>query len=97
MLGASDLGIQILAKSDDALFPDPKRSRYFRFGDFFINNLWVPQSASQNGTFLPANNLLAQCLNFAKNLVAIRCEKRVALVTRRPASFITGTFTTSPA
>jgi len=34
---------------------------------------------------------------FAKNLVAIRCEKRLALVTRRPASFVKGTFTTSPA
>jgi HK97 family phage major capsid protein len=34
---------------------------------------------------------------FVKNLVAIRCEKRLALVVKRAASFITGTFTTSPA
>ena len=34
---------------------------------------------------------------FVKNLVAIRAEKRLALVTYRPASFITGTFTSSPA
>jgi HK97 family phage major capsid protein len=33
---------------------------------------------------------------FVKNLVAIRAEKRLCLVTKRPASFITGTFTTSP-
>lgn len=33
---------------------------------------------------------------FQRNLVAIRGEKRVALVTKRPASFVTGTFTTSP-
>jgi HK97 family phage major capsid protein len=33
---------------------------------------------------------------FVKNLVAIRAEKRLALITRRPASFVTGTFTTSP-
>jgi HK97 family phage major capsid protein len=33
---------------------------------------------------------------FAKNLVAIRAEKRVALVVKRPGSFITGSFTTSP-
>jgi hypothetical protein len=33
---------------------------------------------------------------FTKNLVAIRCEKRLALVTRRPASFVHGTFTMSP-
>jgi HK97 family phage major capsid protein len=33
---------------------------------------------------------------FAENLVTIRAEKRLALVTYRPASFITGTFTTSP-
>jgi HK97 family phage major capsid protein len=33
---------------------------------------------------------------FTSNLVAIRAEKRLALVTRRPASFIKGTFTTSP-
>ena len=33
---------------------------------------------------------------FSKNLVAIRAEKRLALVVYRPASFITGTFTTSP-
>jgi HK97 family phage major capsid protein len=33
---------------------------------------------------------------FVKNLVAVRAEKRLALLTKRPASFITGTFTTSP-
>jgi HK97 family phage major capsid protein len=33
---------------------------------------------------------------FTKNLVAIRAEKRLAFLTRRPASYITGTFTTSP-
>jgi HK97 family phage major capsid protein len=33
---------------------------------------------------------------FTRNLVAVRAEKRLALVTKRPASFITGTFTTSP-
>lgn len=33
---------------------------------------------------------------FTRNLVAIRAEKRLALLTKRPASFITGTFTTSP-
>jgi HK97 family phage major capsid protein len=33
---------------------------------------------------------------FVKNLVAIRCEKRCALIVKRPASFIKGTFTTSP-
>ena len=33
---------------------------------------------------------------FAKNLVAIRAEKRLALVVYRPASYIKGTFTTSP-
>ena len=32
-----------------------------------------------------------------KNLIAIRAEKRAALVVSRPASYITGTFTTSPA
>ena len=31
-----------------------------------------------------------------KNLVAIRAEKRFCLVVRRPASYISGTFTTSP-
>ncbi len=34
---------------------------------------------------------------FIKNLVAIRAEGRLALVVRRPASFITGSLTTSPA
>lgn len=33
---------------------------------------------------------------FIRNLVAIRAEKRLALITKRPASFVTGTFTTSP-
>jgi hypothetical protein len=33
---------------------------------------------------------------FIKNLVAIRAEKRLALVVKRPASFITGNFSTSP-
>jgi HK97 family phage major capsid protein len=33
---------------------------------------------------------------FVKNLVAIRAEKRLALLVRRPASYVTGTFTTSP-
>ena len=34
---------------------------------------------------------------FTKNLLAIRAEKRLALVVKRPASYITGTFNTSPA
>jgi HK97 family phage major capsid protein len=34
---------------------------------------------------------------FAKNLVACRAEKRLALVTKRPASFVTGNFSQSPA
>lgn len=33
---------------------------------------------------------------FVRNLVAIRAEKRLALLTKRPNSFVTGTFTTSP-
>jgi HK97 family phage major capsid protein len=33
---------------------------------------------------------------FTRNLVAIRAEKRLALVTKRTASFVSGTFTTSP-
>jgi HK97 family phage major capsid protein len=34
---------------------------------------------------------------FTRNLVAIRAEKRVALVVMRPQAFVTGTFVTSPA
>jgi hypothetical protein len=34
---------------------------------------------------------------FVLNQVAIRAEKRLALVVKRPASFIRGTFTQSPA
>jgi HK97 family phage major capsid protein len=34
---------------------------------------------------------------FVRNLVAIRAEKRLALITKRPNSFVTGTFTQSPA
>jgi len=33
---------------------------------------------------------------FTENLVAVRAEKRIALCVKRPASYITGTFTTSP-
>lgn len=33
---------------------------------------------------------------FVRNLVAIRCEKRLALITKRVNSFVTGSFTTSP-
>jgi HK97 family phage major capsid protein len=33
---------------------------------------------------------------FTKNLIAIRAEKRLALICRRPAAFITGSFSTSP-
>jgi HK97 family phage major capsid protein len=33
---------------------------------------------------------------FTSNLVAIRSERRVAFLTKRPASFVYGTFTTSP-
>jgi HK97 family phage major capsid protein len=33
---------------------------------------------------------------FTKNLIAIRAEKRLCLVTKRPGSFITGSFSTSP-
>jgi HK97 family phage major capsid protein len=35
--------------------------------------------------------------NFRRNLVTLRCERRLALVVQRPQSFISGTFTTSPA
>lgn len=34
---------------------------------------------------------------FTKNLVAVRAEKRLALITRRPGSFVSGSFSTSPA
>jgi HK97 family phage major capsid protein len=34
---------------------------------------------------------------FVKNLVAVRAEKRLVLIVKRPASYITGTFTSSPA
>lgn len=33
---------------------------------------------------------------FTRNLIAIRAEKRLALVVKRPASFCSGSFTTSP-
>jgi hypothetical protein len=33
---------------------------------------------------------------FTENKIAVRAEKRVALVVYRPASFIFGSFTTSP-
>ncbi len=33
---------------------------------------------------------------FTQNLIAIRAEKRLALITRRPGSFVTGSFSTSP-
>ena len=33
---------------------------------------------------------------FLRNLVYIRIEERLALLTRRPASYLTGTFSTSP-
>lgn len=36
-------------------------------------------------------------VNFRQNLVTCRAEKRVALVVMRPASFVSGTFATSPA
>jgi HK97 family phage major capsid protein len=34
---------------------------------------------------------------FTKNLVAVRCERRMALVVKRAASFIAGSFSQSPA
>lgn len=34
---------------------------------------------------------------FVKNLVAVRAEKRMVLIVKRPASYVTGTFTSSPA
>jgi HK97 family phage major capsid protein len=34
---------------------------------------------------------------FTSNLIACRAEKRLALVTKRPSSFVTGTFSSSPA
>jgi HK97 family phage major capsid protein len=33
---------------------------------------------------------------FAQNLVMVRAEKRLALIVRRPGSYVSGTFTTSP-
>jgi HK97 family phage major capsid protein len=34
---------------------------------------------------------------FVRNLIAVRAEKRLALITKRPNSFVTGSFSTSPA
>lgn len=34
--------------------------------------------------------------NFQRNLITVRAEKRMCLAVKRPASYITGTFTTSP-
>ena len=34
--------------------------------------------------------------NFRRNLITVRAEKRLALVTKRAASFVTGSFSTSP-
>jgi hypothetical protein len=34
---------------------------------------------------------------FTQNLIAIRAEKRMAIITRRPGSFVTDSFNTSPA
>jgi HK97 family phage major capsid protein len=34
---------------------------------------------------------------FVKNLVAVRAEKRMVLIVKRPASYVTGTFSSSPA
>jgi HK97 family phage major capsid protein len=34
---------------------------------------------------------------FTQNLIAIRAEKRMAIITRRPGSFVTGSFNSSPA
>lgn len=65
-----------------------------------------------SGTFLVGNSVKASIRDreevnieistehsdyFIKNMVAIRCEERLALVVRRPASYITGTLNTSPA
>jgi HK97 family phage major capsid protein len=33
---------------------------------------------------------------FARNMIAIRCEKRTCMIVRRPNAFVTGSFTTSP-
>lgn len=33
---------------------------------------------------------------FVQNLIAVRAEKRLAIIVKRPASYVTGTFTTSP-
>jgi HK97 family phage major capsid protein len=35
--------------------------------------------------------------NFKKNLVTFRAEERIAFVVKRPDSFVTGSFTQSPA
>lgn len=34
---------------------------------------------------------------FTKNKIAVRAEKRLALICKRPAAFITGSFSSSPA
>lgn len=71
----------------------------------------VPTPSITSGSFLLGNSIKAKIRDredvnieistehsdyFVKNMVAIRCEERLALVVRRPASYITGTFTTSP-
>lgn len=71
----------------------------------------VPTPSITSGSFLLGNSIKAKIRDredvnieistehsdyFVKNMVAIRCEERLALVVRRPASYITGSFTTSP-
>lgn len=71
----------------------------------------IETNALTSGTFLAGNSQGAKIRDregvnvqistehddyFTKNKVAILCEGRLTLVVRRPASFITGTFATSP-
>lgn len=85
---------------------------YTRSGPTLWGLRVVLSNSMPSGTFLLGNSQAATIRDreevnvevstehsdyFIKNMVAIRCEERLTLLVRRPASYIYGTFNTSPA
>ena len=75
----------------------PIRSNVISAGTFLVGSSDPTAAVIRDREELIVDISTEDADNFQKNCITIRCEERIALVVNRPASFIKGTFSQSPA